>query len=167
MKKVLIAIFGLILTSNVVFAAKDISTPKVLLTKIGMTKLTKGEAFKYPLQDGAILECYAKRVDGSIDDFEEYNDYFVMKNGNLYSNTMHKYYKPEKTHIMKKVDKASILNDGKTLKLYDPLWEPSIRRHYRTIKINTQTGEYYMTGIQDNWMWYRNITATGYCRVKP
>ena len=127
MKKVLIAIFGLILTSNVVFAAKDISTPKVLLTKIGMTKLTKGEAFKYPLQDGAILECYAKRVDGSIDDFEEYNDYFVMKNGNLYSNTMHKYYKPEKTHIMKKVDKASILNDGKTLKLY----ETAVNENYR------------------------------------
>lgn len=167
MKKVLIAILGLILTSNVVLATADLPTPKVLLTKIGMTKLTKGEAFKYPLQDGAILECYAKRVDGSIDDFTEYNDYFVMKNGNLYSNTMHKYYKPEKTHIMKKVDKASILNDGKTLKLYDPLWEPSIRRHKRTIKINTQTGEYYMKGTQDNWMWYRNITATGYCRVKP
>ena len=167
MKKVLIAILGLILTSNVVFAAKDISTPKVLLTKIGMTKLTKGEAFKYPLQDGAILECYAKRVDGSIDDFEEYNDYFVMKNGNLYSNTMHKYYKPEKTHIMKKADRVKLVNKKQTLKMYDPLWEPSIRHHFRTIKINTQTGEYYMKGIQDNWAWYRNITATGYCRVKP
>ena len=167
MRKLLIIILGLLISTNLVFAATDLTTPKVLLTKIGMTKLTKGEAFKYPLKEGAILECYAKRVDGSIDDFEEYNDYFVMRNGHLYSNTMHKYYKPNKINKLKKVDKASMLNDGKTLKLYDPLWEPSIRHHMRTIKINTQTGEYYMTGTQDNWMWYRNITTTGYCRVKP
>ena len=67
--------------------------------------------------------------------------------------------------MLKKVDRASMLNDGKTLKLYDPLWEWSIRHHMRTIKINTQTGEYFMTGTQDNWMWYRNITSSGYCRV--
>ena len=167
MKKFLIAVLGLLISANTVFAAKDYLCPKILLTKIGITKLDKGEAFKYPLEEGAILECYAKKVDGSIDDFTEYNDYFVMKDGNLYSNTMHKYYKPEKTHIMKKVDQAKLLGDNKTLKMYDPLWEPSIRHHMRTVKINTQTGEYYMKGTQDNWMWYRNITATGYCRVKP
>ena len=166
MKKFLITILGILLSANLVFAV-DLSTPKILLTKIGITKLDKGEAFAYPIKNGDIIECYAKRVDGSIDDFEEYNDYFVMRDGNLYSNTMHKYYKPNKTHIMKKVDRASMLNDDKTLKLYDPLWEPSIRRHVRTIKINTQTGEYYMKGYQDNWMWYRNITTTGYCRIKP
>lgn len=167
MKKLLALSIGLLISANLVFAATDYLCPKILTTKIGITKLDKGEAFSYPLPEDAILECYAKKIDGSIDDFTEYNDYFVMKNGHLYSNTMHKYYKPNKSHIMKKVDKASMLNDGKTLKMYDPLWEPSIRRHMRTIKINTQTGEYYMTGTQDNWMWYRNITATGYCRVKP
>ena len=41
----------------------------------------------------------------------------------------------------------------------------SLQHHMRTIKINTQTGDYYMKGTQDNWMWYRNITATGCCRV--
>jgi hypothetical protein len=66
---------------------------------------------------------------------------------------------------MKKVDRASMLNDGVTLKLYDPLWQWSIRHHMRTIKINTQTGEYYMKGTQDNWMWYRNIVSSGYCRI--
>lgn len=167
MKKLLALSIGLLISANLVFAATDYLCPKILTTKIGITKLDKGESFSYPLPEDAILECYAKKIDGSIDDFTEYNDYFVMKNGHLYSNTMHKYYKPNKSHIMKKVDKASMLNDGKTLKMYDPLWEPSIRRHMRTIKINTQTGEYYMTGTQDNWMWYRNITATGYCRVKP
>lgn len=167
MKKLLIAILGLFVSANLVFAAADVPTPKILLSKIGMTKLEKGEAFAYPLNEGAILECYAKRADGSIDDFKEYNDYFVMKNGKLYSNTMHKYYKPNKTHLMKKVDQARILGDNKTLKLYDPLWEWSFRHHTRTIKINTQTGEYYMKGYQDNWMWYRNITATGFCRIKP
>ena len=44
------------------------------------------------------------------------------------------------TEFLKKVDQAKILGDNKTLKLYDPLWEGSIRHHMRTIKINTQTG---------------------------
>ena len=167
MKKLIALTIGLLISANLVFAATDYLCPKILLTKIGITKLDKGEAFNYPLKEGEIIECYAKRIDGSIDDFEEYNDYFVMKNGNLYSNTMHKYYKPEKSHIMKKVDRVKLVNKKQTLKMYDPLWEPSIRHHFRTIKINTQTGEYYMKGIQDNWAWYRNITATGYCRVKP
>ena len=122
MRKIFIAIFSLLIVANTAFAKTDLTTPKVLLTKIGMTKLANGEAFKYPLKDGEILECYAKRVDGSIDDFTEYNDYFVMRNGRLYSNTMHKYYKPNKIQKLKKVDRASMLNDGKTLKLYDPLW---------------------------------------------
>ena len=166
MKKILVLMILMLVTTSIVFASTDLTCPKILLTKIGITKFSKGEAFKYPLKENQILECYAKRVDGSIDNFKEYNDYFVMRNGDLYSNTMHKFYKPGKTHILKKVDRAKLLNDGKTLKMYDPLWEPSIRHHMRTIKINTQTGEYYMKGTQDNWMWYRNITATGYCRIK-
>ena len=165
MKKTFVFVVGLLMSVNMVFAT-DLSTPKILLTKIGVTKLEKGEAFTYPLKEGQILECYAKKVDGSIDDFTEYNDYFVMRDGKLYSNTMHKYYKPEKTHLMKKVDQARLLSDSTTLKLYDPLWEWSVRRHKRTVKINTQTGEYYMKGTQDNWMWYRNITSTGFCRIK-
>ena len=32
----------------------------------------------------------------------------------------------------------------------------------RRIKINTKTGRYFMSGTQDNWMWYRNITSSGY-----
>ncbi len=166
MKKFLIIILGMLISANLVLAKTDLTCPKILLTKIGITKMDKGEAFTYPLEEGQILECYAKRVDGSVDNFKEYNDYFVMRDGNLYSNTMHKYYKPSKSHILKKVDRVSMLNDNKTLKMYDPLWEPSIRRHMRSIKINTQTGEYYAKGTQDNWMWYRNITATGYCRIK-
>lgn len=167
MKKFLVAILGFLVTANMVFAAKDIYTPKILLTKVGITKLSKGTGFTYPLKEGAILECYAKRIDGSIDEFDEYNDYFVMKNGELFSNTMHKLYKPDKVHIMKKVDKVKLKEKKQTLEMYDPLWEGPARRHQRTIKINTQTGEYYMKGTQDNFTWYRNITTTGYCRVKP
>lgn len=165
MKKVLLTALAMLLMSNIAMAKTDLTTPKILLTKMGITKLDKGEAFKYPLPEGAILQCYAKRIDGSIDQFEAYNDYFVMRNGKLYSNTMHKAYKPNKVHKLKKVDKASMLNDGITLKLYDPLWQLPLRRHLRTIKINTQTGEYYMKGTQDNYMWYRNIVSSGYCRV--
>lgn len=165
MKKVLLTALAMLLMSNIAMAKTDLNAPKFLLNKMAPVVLTQGEAFTYPLQEGQILECYAKRIDGSIDQFEAYNDYFVMRNGKLYSNTMHKVYKPNKIHKLKKVDKASMLNDGVTLKLYDPLWQPSIRHHMRTIKINTKTGEYYMKGTQDNWMWYRNIVSSGYCRV--
>ena len=166
MRKLFISIFSILLLANIVYAKTDLTCPKILLTKIGVTKFDKGNAFKYPLEENSILECYAKRVDGSIDDFKEYNDYFVMRDGHLYSNTMHKYYKPRKTHILKKVDRVKLVDNKKVLQMYDPLWEPSFRHHMRTIKINTETGEYYMKGTQDNWMWYRNITATGYCRIK-
>ncbi len=131
-----------------------------------LTILEKGEPFSYPLKEGDIIECYAKRVDGSIDAFIEYNDYFVMKNGRLYSNTMHKLYKPEKKDEFKIVDRVSIKKDGKTLSMYDPLWDGGIRRHKRSIRINIQTGDYYMKATQDNYMWYRLAVATGYCRVK-
>ena len=167
MKNFLLTILLMLLVSNITMAKTNLNCPKQLLTKKGITILSKGEAFIYPLKDGTIIECYAKRIDGSIDDFKEYNDYFVVRNGKLYSNTMHKIYKPNKTHILKKVDRVSMLKDGKTLKLYDPLWEWSARHHMRTIIINTSTGEYYMTGTQDNWMWYRNVVTSGYCRIIP
>lgn len=78
---------------------------------------------------------------------------------------MHKIYKTNKAEQLKKVDRVKLNKDG-LLSLYDPLWEWSIRHHMRIVKINTKNGEYYMTGTQDNWTWYRNITATGYCKVK-
>ena len=165
MKRILFIVLGTLLMSNVVFAKTDLNCPLDILNKKDLTVLDKGEAFTYPLPEGAILECYAKRLDGSVDDFNEYNDYFVMRNGRLYSNTMHRVYKPHKMDKLKKVDRASVLGDNKTLRLYDPLWEWSIRHHMRTIKIDTTTGNYFMNGTQDNWMWYRNMTSSGYCRV--
>lgn len=165
MKKLLTFIFVSILVTGAAFAKASLTDCPKEMTPDKVVVLTKGEPFSYPLQEGAIIECYANRVDGSIDEFNEYNDYFIMRNGKLYSNTMQRIYKPEKKKQLKKVDQARILGDNKTLKLYDPLWEGSIRHHMRTIKINTQTGDYYMKGTQDNWMWYRNITATGCCRV--
>ncbi len=166
MRKILVLILGMLISTNLVFAAKDLTCPKILLTKIGITKFDKGEAFTYPLKEGQILECYAQKVDGSIDHFKEYNDYFIMRDGNLYSNTMHKFFKPEKTHLLKKVDRVTILNDNKILKMYDPLWTHTIRHHKRTIEINTETGEYKMNGVKDNWTWYRKATTNGYCRIK-
>ena len=162
MKKLLTFIFISILVAGAAFAKTSLTDCPKEMTPDKVVVLTKGESFSYPLQEGAIIECYANKVDGSIDEF---NDYFIMRNGKLYSNTMQRLYKPEKKKQLKKVDQARILGDNKTLKLYDPLWEGSIRHHMRTIKINTQTGDYYMKGTQDNWMWYRNITATGCCRV--
>ena len=149
MKRGLVLAISLLLASNVVSAKTDLNCPNELLSKKGLTVLEKGEGFTYPLPEGSIIECYAKRLDGSIDEFEEYNDYFLVRDGKLYSNTMHKLYKPEKVHKLKKVDNVYLQRDGKTLQLYDPLWEWSIRHHARLIKINIQTGEYYMTGTQE------------------
>ena len=66
--------------------------------------LSEGESFSYPLKENDIIQCYAKSIDGSIDHFNEYNDYFIMKNGTLYSNTMNKFYKGEKKNKLKEVD---------------------------------------------------------------
>lgn len=164
MKKILTLLCSLFLISNLALAKTDLNTPSKLLNK-DLLILNKGESFSYPIKEGEIIACYAKKIDGSIDDFEEYNDYFVMRNGHLYSNTMHRIYKPQKINKLKKVDNARLLNDEKTLRLYDPLWEWSIRHHTRSIKINTKTGEYYMKGVQDNWTWYRNIVTSGYCKI--
>ena len=165
MKKFLFVIYVLLLFPNLANAKTDLKTPENILQKKDITVLTKGETINYPLANESIIECYAKKIDGSIDEFEEYNDYFVVRNNRLYSNTMHKLYKPNRINKLKKVDRAKLLNGKITLKLYDPLWEASIRRHKRTIKINTKTGAYYMKGMQDNWMWYRNVVTSGYCRV--
>jgi len=40
-----------------------------------------------------------------------------------------------------------------------------MRHHKRVVKINTETGVYFMKAVQDNWRWYRNAIATGYCRA--
>ena len=165
MKKFLFVILGIMLASNFAFAKTDLKNIPDIMMQKNPVVLESGSSFEYPIPEGAVIQCYGEKVDGSIDDFEKYNDYFLMRNGHLYSNTMHKIYKPNKADKLKKVDRVSLTNNNKILKMYDPLWEASIRHHMRIIKINIATGEYYMTGTQDNWMWYRNITATGYCRV--
>lgn len=163
MKKNLLFIcilLGGILFAQTVFAKGD---DKAAL-KTNLNVLTQGEAIAYPIPDGTTIECYAKRLDGSIDAFDEYNDYFYMKNGKLYSDTMNKFYKPEKKNLMKKVDRVKLTDNGKTIQMYDPLWEWSYRHHIRVVKINKETGEYFAKNVQDNWTWYRNSIATGYCR---
>ena len=130
--------------------------------------LTQGEAIAYPIPNGSTIECYAKLIDGSIDAFKEYNDYFYMKDGVIYSDTMRKLYQPDNKELVKKVKKVKLVDNGKALRLYDPLSTWSLRRHVRVVKINLETGEYFMKAAQDNWEWYRNAVATGYCRVvKP
>ena len=126
--------------------------------------LTQGEPIPYPIPNGTTIECYAKKLDGSIEAFSEYNDYFYMKDGSLYSDTMKKLYKPDAKDPVKKVKKVKLV-DGNTIQIYDPLFEWSMRYHARVVKINKDTGAYFMKGVQDNWRWYRNIISTGYCRV--
>lgn len=145
---------------------KETRTGHELVFAKELKVIKKGEPFSYPIPEGSVIECYAKKIDGSIDAFEEYNDYFVMQGGELYSDTLHRLYKPEKNNELKKVDRVSVTDDGTKLKMYDPLWEKNLRHHKRNVVIDLTTGAYHMTGTQDNAMWYRTITATGVCRVR-
>ena len=161
MKKILLAVSVLLVLQNIIFAQNDVN----YMNKNELTVLTEGEAFQYPLNEGDIIECYAKRIDGSIDKFLEYNDYFIVKDGNLYSNTLNRMYKPKLADKLKKVDRVKLTDNNKTLQMYDPLWSKPGRRHIRIVKIEPATGKYFMKAAQDNWTWYRNAIATGYCRV--
>ena len=168
MKKILLAL--VFITACAGCYAKAVLTEKEagIMLSNDLKVLKKGEAINYPLADNSIIECYAKKIDGSIDDFAEYNDYFIVKEGKLYSTTMQKIYKPEKKEKLKKVDRVKITDSDKVLQLYDPLWEGSFRHHPRVVKIYLENGNYFMKAVQDNWTWYRNMVSTGYCRViKP
>ena len=153
-------------TKPTTYAKKETRTGHELVFAKELKVIKKGEPFSYPIPEGAVIECYAKKIDGSIDAFEEYNDYFVMQGGELYSDTLHRLYKPEKNNELKKVDRVSVTDGGRKLKMYDPLWEKNLRHHKRNVVIDLTTGAYHMTGTQDNAMWYRTITASGVCRVR-
>ena len=151
---------GMALLTQTVYALGD----DTMALKRNLKVFTKGEPIPYPIPNGTTIECYATKLDGSIDAFSEYNDYFYMKDGALYSDSMKKIYKPNAKNFMKKLKHVKLV-DGNTIQMYDPLFEWSMRHHKRVVKINKDTGVYFMKGMQDNWRWYRNIIATGYCRV--
>lgn len=161
MKKILVLVIVCLLCIG---SAMANNTDDILFSN-KVSVMTKGEPIKWPLKDGSIIGCYAKMIDGSIDEFREYNDYFIVKDGDLYSPTMQKIYKAEKDKKLKKVDRVTLAKDGKTLRLYDPLWEGTMRHHKRNIKINILTGDYYMKAFQDNATWYRIAITSGYCKV--
>ena len=78
MKKLIVMVFSISLFANTAYAKTDLTCPDEILKKTELTVLTKGEPFSYPLPDGAIIECYAKRLDGSIDEFEEYKTKSIL-----------------------------------------------------------------------------------------
>lgn len=165
MKKILLGL-AFVMVCTACYAAVSLTEKEAAIMLSDNVKvLEKGEAINYPLAENSIIECYAKQIDGSIKEFEEYNDYFIVKDGKLYSTTMQKIYKPEKSKKLKKVDRVKLVDSNKTLKLYDPLWEGSFRHHPRVVKIHLDNGTYFMKGIQDNWSWYRNAVSSGYCRA--
>lgn len=165
MKKSLLTAFSVIICAILAIQATYAIGDNTNALKSNLKVLTKGEAIQYPIADGTTIECYAKMIDGSIEAFSEYNEYFIIKNGALYSDTMNKLYKPEKKNPMKKIGNVKYDTNKKTIQIYDPLWEWSARHHKRVVKINTETGTYFMKGKQDNWRWYRNAIAIGYCRA--
>ena len=168
MKKTLLALV-LVIACATCYAKTSLTEREAgIMLSDNINVLKEGERIDYPLADNTIIECYAKKIDGSIDDFIEYNDYFIVKDGTLYSTTMQKIYKPEKDKKLKKVDRVKLVDSNKVLRLYDPLWEGSLRQHIRVVKINLENGTYFMKAVQDNWTWYRNTISTGYCRaIKP
>lgn len=164
MKKKFLVLAGSILCLALLAQTTFAKGDDTMALKKNLKVLTNGEAITYPIPDGTTIECYGKKLDGSIDAFSEYNDYFYMKDGKLYSDTMRKLYQPERKNHLKKVRSVKLTDNGKTIQIYDPLFEWSFRLHSRVVKINKETGVYFMKGVQDNWRWYRNIIATGYCK---
>jgi hypothetical protein len=165
MKKKFLVFAGSILCLALLAQTVIAKCDDTMALKRNLKVFTKGEAITYPIPEGTTIECYAKKLDGSIDAFSEYNDYFYMKDGKLYSDTMRKLYQPERKNKLKKVGKVKLTDNGNTIQIYDPLFEWSLRHHTRVVKINKETGTYFMKGVQDNWRWYRNIISTGYCRA--
>ena len=165
MKKKALVLAGLLVCFTILSQAVIAKGDNTTALKENLKVLTKGEAIEYPIPDGTVIECYGKMVDGSIDAFSEYNEYFYMKDGTLYSDTLRKLYQPERKDYMKKLRNVKLTNNGTTIQIYDPIFEWSLRHHKRVVKINKDTGVYFMKGTQDNWRWYRNAVATGYCRA--
>ena len=60
MKRVLLVLLSMCFVTNIVMAKTDLTCPEQLLPKESINVLKKGEAFTYPLPEGAIIECYAK-----------------------------------------------------------------------------------------------------------
>lgn len=164
MKRLLLTALSLLFVANMAQAKTDLNAPEKMLPK-KIEVISKGEAFNYPLPEGAIIACHAKMIDGSIDALAEFNDYYVVRDGILYSNFMHRFFKKNRAWKLNEVDQQRILSDGETLRMYDPLWTPTYRHHMRVVKINTKTGEYYADVTQDNWTWYREAKTTGLCKV--
>lgn len=164
MKKKNLILFGIIVCFVIFAQTVNAKGDDTMALKRNLNVLTQGEPIPYPIPDGTTIECYAKKLDGSIDAFSEYNEYFYKKDGALYSDTMRKLYQPERKNYMKKIRTISLRDNGTVIQIYDPLFEWSLRHHKRVVKINKDTGVYFMKGYQDNWRWYRNIIATGYCR---
>ncbi|MEE3349484.1 MAG: hypothetical protein VZR09_05535 [Candidatus Gastranaerophilaceae bacterium] len=168
MKKKFLVLAGSMLCLTVLAQAVMAFGDDTMALKRDLKVLTKGEAIEYPIPNGTTIECYGKKLDGSIDAFSEYNEYFYMIDGKLYSDTLRKLYQPERKNPMKRIRSVKLTDNGSTIQIYDPLFEWSLRHHKRVVKINKDTGTYFMKGVQDNWRWYRNIIATGYCRaIKP
>lgn len=130
--------------------------------------LNTGEAFSYPLEDGSVIECYAKKTSGNTKEFKEYNDYFFLKNGTLYSNTLSKQENNDKEKDTGEIQKIILLDGKTTLKIYQEETKEREKIKKRDILINLPTGRYNMLLQEKTKFGYKKITTSGYCRaLKP
>ncbi len=145
MKKILFGIaFLLILTGINAVNAKD-----------------NKENVIYTIEDGTKLECTAKRINGSIDDYIDTTDYYYFKNGKVYSPNLVKLY-GKINEDPRKVLKLKITDDE--IKFKDRYYE-TWTMNYKWVTIDRKTGEYKFSAKRDFGTWYRLANALGQCKI--
>ena len=137
----------------------------VLLSLIGtITSVNATETKKnaiYTIEDGTKLECTAKRISGSIDDYIDTTDYYYFKNGKIYSPNLVKLY-GKINEDPRKVLRLKITDDQ--IKFKDRYYE-TWTMNYKWATIDRKTGEYKFSAKRDFGTWYRLANAVGKCRI--
>lgn len=134
----------------------------ILFTSVSnITAIAAKQNAIYTVEDGTKLECTAKRVRGSIDDYIETTDYYYFKNGKIYSPNLVKLYGKINDNP-KKVLKLKITDDE--IKFKDRFYE-TWTMDYKWVTIDRKTGEYKFSAKRDFGTWYRTANAIGQCKI--
>ena len=115
----------------------------------------------YSVEDGVKLECNAKRVRGSIDDYIDITDYYYFKDGKIYSPNLVKLY-GKINDDPRKVLKLKITDSE--IKFKDRFYE-TWTMDYKWVTIDRKTGEYRFSAKRDFGTWYRTANAIGQCKI--
>lgn len=116
----------------------------------------------YTVADGTRLKCTGQMVSGSIDDYKDIVDYYIIKNNRIYSKNLINLY-GNITKEPRKVLRQKITTDQISFK--DRFYETWVL-NYKWVKINRHTGEYTFNAKRDFGTWYRRANVIGKCVIE-